>query len=228
MEYYTYMLRCSDESIYTGITTDLWRRFNEHAGCTNGAKYTAAHKPVRYERVWVTENRSLASKLEVKIKQLTRGEKEKLIVDEAVLQLDTSVFRSIEVTFNGELLKADSIENCAVTIICYPKCITCKTAQSFLDQHGIEYELRNIKTDNPTEEELRQWHAKSGFPLKRFFNTSGLKYKELKLPERLADMSEDEQFALLASDGMLVKRPILVCNDFVLTGFKLTEWEKYF
>ena len=108
--------------------------------------------------------------------------------------------------------------------ICYPKCTTCRKAQKWLDDHGVQYELRNIKEDNPTEDELRQWHARSGLPLKRFFNTSGLLYKSLGLKDRLPSMSEDEQFALLASDGMLVKRPLVVGDGFVLTGFKEDEW----
>jgi len=109
--------------------------------------------------------------------------------------------------------------------ICYPKCTTCKKAQTFLDTKGITYDIRNIKNDNPTEEELRAWHKKSGLPLKRFFNTSGQQYRALELSKKLPFMSEDEQFALLASDGMLVKRPILIDNDLVLVGFKESEWE---
>ncbi len=109
--------------------------------------------------------------------------------------------------------------------ICYPKCTTCRKAQAFLGTKGAAYEFRDIKTENPTEEELRIWHEKSGLPLKRFFNTSGLQYKALELSKKLPTMSEDEQFSLLATDGMLVKRPILVGDDFVLVGFKEPEWE---
>ena len=94
--------------------------------------------------------------------------------------------------------------------VCYPKCSTCMKAKKWLEEKGLEYELRDIRTDNPTAEELKEWHQKSGLPLKRFFNTSGNLYKEMKLKDRLPDMGEEEQFALLASDGMLVKRPILV------------------
>ena len=108
--------------------------------------------------------------------------------------------------------------------ICYPKCATCRKAQKWLDDHGVQYELRNIKEDNPTEDELRLWHARSGLPLKRFFNTSGLQYKALNLKDRLPSMSEDEQFSLLASDGMIVKRPILITADKVLVGFKESEY----
>ena len=108
----------------------------------------------------------------------------------------------------------------------YPPCSTCKKAKVWLDARGIAYEDRHIKENNPTYEELKTWQAKSGLPLKRFFNTSGLKYKELNLRERLPEMSEEEQLRLLASDGMLVKRPILVTESAVLVGFKEAEWAK--
>lgn len=111
--------------------------------------------------------------------------------------------------------------------IFYPKCTTCKKAQKWLDEHGIEYDLRHIKEENPSEEELREWHAKSGLPLKRFFNTSSMLYKEMKLKDKLPEMSEDEQFKLLASNGLLVKRPIIINGDFVITGFKEKEWEEH-
>jgi len=109
--------------------------------------------------------------------------------------------------------------------IWYPKCTTCQKARAFLDARGVKYDLRDIKTDNPTEDELRVWHKRSGLPLKRFFNTSGLQYKTLELSKKLPSMTEDQQFAMLASDGMLVKRPILVEDDFVLVGFKENEWQ---
>ena len=108
----------------------------------------------------------------------------------------------------------------------YPKCSTCRKAKHWLDEHGIEYESRHIIEDNPTSEELREWWEISGLPLKRFFNTSGMKYRELKLKDKLPDMSEDEQLDLLATDGMLVKRPVLVDDDVVLVGFKVKEWEE--
>ncbi|MBR5427002.1 MAG: arsenate reductase family protein [Clostridia bacterium] len=110
--------------------------------------------------------------------------------------------------------------------VCYPKCTTCQKAQKWLDGHGVKYDFRNIKEENPTEAELREWHARSGLTLKKFFNTSGLLYKALNLKDRLPGMSEDEQFALLASDGMLVKRPILIGDGFVFVGFKEAEYEK--
>lgn len=111
--------------------------------------------------------------------------------------------------------------------VCYPKCSTCKKARKWLDESGVEYTLRDIKTDNPTAEELKTWWKISGLPLKRFFNTSGNIYKEMKLKDKLLEMSEEEQLALLATDGMLVKRPILVGEDKVLVGAKEKEWEEY-
>ena len=110
--------------------------------------------------------------------------------------------------------------------ICYPKCTTCKKAQAWLDAQGKPYEFRDIKLENPSEEELRQWWKTSGLPLKKFFNTSGLQYKALGLKDKLPTMSEDEQLALLATDGLLVKRPLLVGDDFVLTGFRQQEWDE--
>ena len=109
--------------------------------------------------------------------------------------------------------------------LCYPKCSTCQKAKAFLDEAGVSYELRDIKTENPTEVELRRWHGLSGLPLKKFFNTSGLQYRALELTKKLPAMTEDEQFALLATDGMLVKRPLLIGEDFVLVGFKQADWE---
>lgn len=109
--------------------------------------------------------------------------------------------------------------------LCYAKCTTCQKAKKWLDANGIEYTERSIKEQNPNVEELKAWHQRSGLPLKKFFNTSGLLYKDMKLKDRLPGMSEEEQYELLATDGMLVKRPLLVGEDFVLVGFKETEWE---
>ncbi len=111
-----------------------------------------------------------------------------------------------------------------LTFICYPKCTTCQKVQKWLDEHNIPYTFRDIKADNPTLEELTVWHAKSGLPLKKFFNTSGLLYKSMELKTKLPAMSEDEMLALLATDGMIVKRPLLVGDDFVLVGFKEAAW----
>ena len=108
----------------------------------------------------------------------------------------------------------------------YPKCATCKKAKKWLDDNGISYKDRHIKEENPTVNELKEWHRKSGLPLKRFFNTSGNLYKEMQLKDKLPAMSEEEQYELLATDGMLVKRPIIVTEDTVLTGFKESEWEE--
>ena len=107
----------------------------------------------------------------------------------------------------------------------YPKCTTCRKAKQWLDEHGFTYTDRPIHTENPTAEELKAWCALSGLPLRKFFNTSGLQYKALGLKDKLPEMSEEEQLALLATDGMLVKRPILVGEDFVRTGFRQAEWE---
>jgi arsenate reductase len=109
--------------------------------------------------------------------------------------------------------------------ICYPKCTTCQKAKKWLDDNQIAYELRDIKLDNPTLDELAVWYSQSGLPLKKFFNTSGLLYKSLDLKNKLPTMSENEMLKLLATDGMLVKRPILISDDFVLVGFKESEWE---
>lgn len=111
-----------------------------------------------------------------------------------------------------------------LTFVCYPRCTTCQKAQKWLMEKGIAIDVRDIKENNPTEAELRKWHQLSSLPLKRFFNTSGLKYKELALKDKLPTMSEDEQYKLLSTDGMLVKRPILVGDDVVLVGFKEKEW----
>lgn len=109
--------------------------------------------------------------------------------------------------------------------VCYSNCSTCKKAKAFLDSHNIVYTARDIKADRPTEEELRLWHKASGLPLKKFFNTSGGQYKALNLKDKLPAMTEEEQFALLATDGMLVKRPILVLDDGrVLVGFREADW----
>lgn len=108
--------------------------------------------------------------------------------------------------------------------ICYPKCTTCQKAKKWLDDNGANYDLRDIKLNNPTLEELTAWYQKSGLPLKRFFNTSGLLYKSLDLKNRLPEMSEEEMLELLATDGMLVKRPLVISDDFILVGFKEAEW----
>ena len=111
-----------------------------------------------------------------------------------------------------------------IKLICYPKCTTCRRAQGWLDDNQIEYEFRDIKLDNPTREELTEWYQKSGLALKKFFNTSGLLYKSLDLKNKLLAMTEDEMLSLLASDGMLVKRPLVIGDDFVLVGFRESEW----
>ena len=110
--------------------------------------------------------------------------------------------------------------------ICYPKCTTCQKAKKWLDEHNVDYTERHIAEDNPTYDELKDWYVKSELPLKKFFNTSGLLYKEMRLKDKLPTMSEEEQLKLLATNGMLVKRPILVMEDKVLVGFKEAEWNE--
>ena len=111
-----------------------------------------------------------------------------------------------------------------MTFLCYPKCTTCKKAQAWLTEQGISFDIRDIKLNNPSAEELKQWHSRSDLPLKKLFNTSGLQYKALALKDKLPTMTEDEIFDLLASDGMLVKRPMLITDDKVLVGFKEADW----
>ena len=108
----------------------------------------------------------------------------------------------------------------------YKKCSTCQKAKKWLEEKGMAFEERDIKEKKPTKEELKNWHQKSGMPLKKFFNTSGMIYREMQLKDKLPDMTEDEQYELLATDGMLVKRPILVTDTAVVTGFREKEWEK--
>ena len=114
----------------------------------------------------------------------------------------------------------------SVLFLEYPKCTTCKKAKAWLESNGVAFDDRHIVEENPTAEELKAWWEKSGLPLKKFFNTSGLLYKELQLKDKLPDMSEEEQIELLSTNGMLVKRPLVIGDDFVLVGFKEAEWEK--
>ena len=111
-----------------------------------------------------------------------------------------------------------------MTFVCYPKCTTCQKAKKWLDENGISYELRDIKTESPSAQELEQWYRRSGLPLKKFFNTSGLLYKSMELKDKLPGMTEEEMLHLLATDGMLVKRPLLMGEETVLVGFNEAEW----
>ena len=113
-----------------------------------------------------------------------------------------------------------------IEFVCYPKCTTCQKAKKWLDDNKIEYKLRNIKEDNPGFDELAVWYKASGLPLKKFFNTSGRLYKSMELKDKLSTMFEEEQLKLLATDGMLVKRPLVISRDFVLVGFKESEWSE--
>ncbi len=124
------------------------------------------------------------------------------------------------------MIKACLEREAMIKFICYPKCTTCQKAQKWLDDNQIEYELRDIKLNNPALDELTEWHRKSGLPLKKFFNTSGLLYKSLDLKNKLPTMSDDEMLRLLATDGMLIKRPLLIGEDFVLVGFKEAAWRE--
>ena len=114
----------------------------------------------------------------------------------------------------------------SVLFLQYPPCTTCKKAKAWLDERGVDFQARHIKEENPTVVEVKAWHEKSGLPLKKFFNTSGLAYKALGLKDRLPTMSEQEQYQLLASDGMLVKRPLVIGDDFVLVGFLEAQWQE--
>jgi transcriptional regulator, spx/mgsR family len=128
----------------------------------------------------------------------------------------------MESLYNFE--RNQSEEENHMLLICYPKCTTCQKAKKWLESQGIAYTERNIAEENPTYAELKEWYKKSGLPLKRFFNTSGLLYKSMQLKDKLPEMSEEEQLKLLATDGMLVKRPLVVDGDTVLTGFREVEW----
>lgn len=118
------------------------------------------------------------------------------------------------------------IRGVRMLFICYPKCTTCQKAKKWLDEHNINYEERHIVETNPSYEELKEWYVKSGYSLKKFFNTSGILYKEMQLKDKLPEMSEEEQLKLLATNGMLVKRPLVVTGDIVLVGFKVAEWSE--
>ena len=123
-------------------------------------------------------------------------------------------------------MQYEIMEVSTMLFLCYPKCSTCQKAKKWLDEQGKKYTERHIVENNPTYDELKSWYELSGLPLKKFFNTSGLKYKELQLKDKLPTMSEDEMLKLLATDGMLVKRPLLIVDDKVLVGFKQEQWEQ--
>ena len=205
MANYVYLLRCENGSLYAGITTDPARRFLQHSGALpGGAKSTRMLRPVGFAALWRVKDRSAALSLEARIKRLSHAQKEALAHAAPSPAIDLTDCRRMALT--------NDRKDILMEFICYSRCSTCKKAQAWLDQNGIPYDIRDIKTENPTEEELRDWHRRSGLPLGRFFNTSGQLYKSLGLSQKLGDMSEDEQFALLASDGMLVRRPIAVTD----------------
>lgn len=217
--FFVYLLRCQDDSLYTGITTDLQRRFLQHSGKrSRGAKYTAARKPVEYAAAWLVPDRATASRLEYHIKALTRAEKDRLVSGDALEALDLGSYTRIPFDQTGRKMN--------MLFLCYPKCSTCQKAKAWLDQKNLTYTLRDIKLDPPTESELKTWHEASGLPLKRFFNTSGQLYRAMELSKKLPELGQEEQFQLLASDGLLVKRPILIQDQTVLVGFREAEWEQ--
>ena len=171
------------------------------------------------------------------INMLTKGlasQKERTETDERMLYLLTQNENFVSKKNTSAFMEWYNLHknllrrNDMVKFICYPKCITCQKAKKWLDDNKIEYELRDIKLDNPTLDELADWYKLSGLPLKKFFNTSGLLYKSLDLKNKLPEMTEEEMLNLLATDGMLVKRPLLIGDDFVLVGFKETEWRTNF
>ena len=213
--YFVYILRCAGDVLYTGVTTDFSRRLREHRAGTasHGARFTAAHRPENFAALWLAPDRSSAQKLEYAIKRLSRSKKLTLI--EKNEGLDLSPYFRITLNDKGEPL---------MTFICYPKCSTCKKAQAWLEEKGIAFSVRDIKAQNPTKDELRSLWEMSGLPLRKFFNTSGMLYREMGLASKLDEMSDDEKLTLLATDGMLVKRPILVGADFALVGFREKEW----
>ena len=154
MAYYTYILRCEGGSLYTGITTNLSRRFCEHQGKGGkGAKYTALRRPLGYEAAWQSKGRSEASKLEYRLKALSKPEKERLIIGDMPKEPYLSDYTRINISYNGGII---------MLFICYNRCTTCRKAKAFLDDKGIKYDFRDIKTENPSEAELRDWHEKSG------------------------------------------------------------------
>lgn len=134
--------------------------------------------------------------------------------------------RKLSYNLQKEFYDLKKEENMSILFIEYPKCSTCKKARKWLEDRGVDFVSRHIVEENPTAEELREWHKKSGLPMKRFVNTSGIKYRELQLKDRLEQMSETEIYELLSTDGMLVKRPILIGEDFIVTGFKENEWKE--
>ena len=129
---------------------------------------------------------------------------------------------------NGDIKQESNIrkEILIMLFIQYPKCSTCQKAKKWLDANGVTYTDRHIKEENPTYDELKEWYQKSGLPLKKFFNTSGMIYRDMQLKDKLPEMSDEEQLQLLASDGMLVKRPLIIKDELVMTGFKVKEWEE--
>ncbi len=210
-KFYTYILLCADGTCYSGYTASITEREKAH-NSGKGAKYTRSRLPARMIYFEEFESKGEALKREAVLKKLSHKQKMQLAEN-----------------FKWQLPKNDNSVNKEVKLmlfICYPKCTTCQKAKKWLDENRVPYAERNIAEENPTYDELLTWYQRSGLPLKRFFNTSGLKYRELGLKNRLSEMSEEEQLKLLASDGMLVKRPLLVSEGIAVPGFKEEEWKK--
>jgi len=215
---YVYLLACENGSLYAGVTTDPARRFLQHSGAlAGGARCTRMRRPIRFAAVWQAPDRGAALALEARLKRLSHAQKRTIAAGGPPPAFDLTGYRRMALSHDGKEL--------AMLFVCYPRCSTCKKAQAWLEANGIPCTVRDIKTDPPTEEELRDWRRRSGLPLKRFFNTSGQRYRALDLSKTLDGMSEEEQFALLASDGMLVRRPIAVTDEAVYVGFREPEWE---
>lgn len=199
MLYWCYILQCADNTLYTGWTDCPSRRLAAH-NRGNGAKYTRARLPVDYVYLFPFTTQSDAMREEWRIKQLSRKEKLQLIHEKGVCKT-------------------------MVVFIGYPPCSTCKKAEKWLSEHHIPYQYRHIVENTPTPKELEQWTDVSGKNIRKFFNTSGVRYRDLGLAVRIKSMPLDEQIKLLSSDGMLIKRPLLITSEKVLVGFNAAQWE---
>lgn len=212
--FYAYIMLCADQTCYSGYTASIAEREKAH-NSGRGAKYTRSRLPAKIIYFEEFESKSEALRREAALKKMSHKQKMQLAENFGLLKAPTN---------NTKNNKDKGFKS--MLFIYYPKCTTCQKAKKWLDEKGILYAERNILEDNPTYDELLTWFQRSKLPLKRFFNTSGLKYRELGLKSRLAEMSEEEQLKLLASDGMLVKRPLLVSEGIALPGFKEDEWKK--
>lgn len=209
-KFYAYILLCADGTCYSGYTTNISAREKAH-NSGKGAKYTRSRRPVKVIYYEEFDNKSEALKREAALKKLSHKQKMRLAENFEIRKQNNSNTNE---------------EAGLMLFIYYPKCTTCQKAKKWLDENRVLYAERNIVDENPGYDELLTWYRKSGLTLKRFFNTSGLKYRELGLKNKLSEMTEEEQLKLLASDGMLVKRPLLVSEGIAVPGFKEEEWKK--